>query len=262
MYALGIAATGLEASQKVIDVTANNIANADSIAFKKLHVATTDLQYNIIKTPIGDIGSANAQPAGIYVGTGTKVAGTFMVSKQGGLNSSEHPLHIAINGSGYFAVTLKNGQRAYTRAGNFTLNSNRQIVTSEGDPLDPNIIIAEGVSLKDIKIDNNGVVSTTSSDASTEEMGQILLYTFSNENGLTPQGAALYLATDASGEAIENTPSAGGTGSILQNYLELSNVNAATELVNLMRAQKVYEMNIKVMKVADNIMQSSIDLVK
>ena len=262
MYALGIAATGLEAAQKVIDVTANNIANADSIAFKKFRVATTDLQYYTVKNPIGEAGALDSSPGGIYLGHGSKVVTTQRMLQQGALQNSTNPLHIAISGLGYFGINLGNGVQAFTRLGNFMINKNRKLVTSEGAELGEGITIPDNVEIKNIKITPDGGVNVTNRQGDAYNIGQIKLYAFPNEDGLKPQSDGLLVATEASGEPIEYTPNTEHIGQVLQSYLEQSNTNPSEEMIHLIKAQKVYEMNIRVMKVADNIMQSSIDLVK
>jgi flagellar basal-body rod protein FlgG len=258
--ALGSAASGLRALSTSIDVISNNLSNAETTAFKGARVNFEDLMYQTYREP-GTIGvSGDLSPNGISVGLGTKVSGTELNMAQGSLSNTNNPLDLAIQGNGFFKVkvlsTLGNGF-AYTRAGNFNVNSTGQLVLGLGDGylMDPAITIPKGVTEVTIGLDGNVSVLKAGSN-SQSSVGQIKLTQFVNPQGLKLLGGSLFQETAASGAAIDSLPGANGAGTIQQNYLEASNVDPVTEMVNLIKVQRSFELNSQSIQSADQALQT------
>lgn len=252
--ALNAAITGAQVAQEKINVIANNIANVGTTGFKKLNVETADLFYQTLKRA-GTIENAEAsrRPVGVQVGYGSKVVGTNRNLTQGALRETGQPLDVAIRVSGYIAVTLPNGRVGYTRSGFLKKDpATGLITTSEGQPLTNNITIPDNVELQNLNISANGLITATNPDNSAEEVeiGQIELFNFPNQAGLTNIGGNLLEESLASGEPfeVENL-----TDAFQQGYLEGSNVSAVEELTDLISAQREYELNSRVIRVADEI---------
>jgi flagellar basal-body rod protein FlgG len=265
--ALNSAATGLGALSQKIDVIANNLANAETTAFKRQRVNFEDLYYQTVKQPGTVSGSAgDVSPAGLFVGSGVKVSNTQLDTTQGGAESTGRPLDVAIQGSGWFKVkvldTVGDGY-AYTRNGNFFVNSNRNLVVGVGDGylLDPPIQIPQGVSDSQISIGTDGTVYATLSNTNArQKLGQLQLTSFINPQGLTLLGGSLYRETESSGPPTSGNPTENGTGEILQNYLESSNVDPVTELVTLIKTQRAFELNSQSIQTADQALQTIANL--
>ncbi len=252
--ALNAAVTGAQVSQEKINVIANNIANVGSAGFKKLNVETADLFYQTLKRA-GTIENAEAsrRPVGVQIGYGAKVVGTNRNLTQGALRETGQPLDIAIRVAGYLAVTLPNGRIGYTRSGFLKKDSQTGLITtSEGQQLTNNITIPDNIPLSDLNISANGLITATNPDNSAEEIevGQLELFNFPNEAGIANIGNGLYEESLGSGEPfqIENL-----TDAFKQGYLENSNVSAVEELTALISAQREYELNSRVIRVADEI---------
>lgn len=247
---LWIARTGLDAQQTQLDVIANNLANVSTNGFKRARAVFEDLLYQNIRQPGAQSSQQTQVPTGLQLGTGARTVSTARIFTQGNLQKTENTLDVAINGAGFFQIQLPDGTTGYTRDGSFQKDSQGQIVTSEGYPLQPNITVpADAVSLT---ISNDGIISITQSgSAATTEIGTIQLATFINPGGLQSIGQNLFLETAASGAPTPNTPGSNGAGIVNQGYVETSNVNVAEELVTMIQTQRAYELNSKVISTSD-----------
>ena len=256
MRSLNIAATGMLAQQLNVEVISNNIANMNTTAFKRQRAEFQDLLYQDQER----VGSASSDtgtivPAGIQVGVGVKTAAVYRITEQGNLVSTDNTYDIAVQGKGYFAITLPNGDTAYTRAGSFQLSPQGTIVTTDGYTVAPGITIpnnALGVTINP----SGEVLVKIQGTVAPQNVGQLTLSNFANEAGLDPLGDNLLLETPASGPAIGGAPGTPGFGTILQGFLETSNVNVVQEVTNLITAQRAYEMNSKVIEASDEMMRS------
>jgi flagellar basal-body rod protein FlgG len=254
MSALRTAATGMHAQQTNVDVLSNNIANLNTTAFKRQKAAFRDLVY---QTPIGvgAITSNNntAAPTGAQIGLGTNIGAVYKIMDQGNLTSTNNAFDLGIQGRGYFRIALPDGTNAYTRDGSFNVDNTGTIVTKEGYPLEPNIVIPEDAL--NITISALGVVSAKVNEQ-TVNLGQIQLTMFINEAGLENMGGNYYKETDVSGVGIANDPNENGTGTILQGFLESSNVDPITAVTDLITAQRAYELNSRVISTADEMLNA------
>lgn len=251
---LWVAKTGLEAQQTNLDVISNNLANVNTVGFKRSRPVFEDLMYQTLRQPGAQVGDANQLPTGLQLGTGVRTAATERIHSQGALNNTGNSLDVAVNGRGYFEVEMPDGTLAYTRNGQLQLDQNGQLVTAGGFPLQPPINIPENAL--QIEVSRDGTVSVTQPGAPGEsvEVGQLQLATFVNTGGLQSMGENLYVETDSSGPANLLQPGMDGAGLILQDYTETSNVNVAEELVNMITAQRAYEMNSKVVQTSDQML--------
>jgi len=256
MRSLNIAATGMLAQQLNVEVISNNIANMNTTGFKRQRAEFQDLLYQDMRR----VGSASSDtgtivPAGVQIGVGVKTAAVYRITEQGNLVSTENTYDLAIQGKGFFKVTLPNGDTSYTRAGSLSLSPDGQIVTADGYTVAPGITIPpDAIS---VSINANGeVLAKVQGQVTPQNVGQFTLANFANEAGLEPVGDNLFLETPASGAATEGTPGAIGYGTILQGFLETSNVNVVQEVTNLITAQRAYEMNSKVIEASDEMMRS------
>jgi flagellar basal-body rod protein FlgG len=248
-------ATGMEAQQLNLDVIANNLANVNTTAFKRSRTDFQDLLYQKIRTP----GAISAQdfevPSGIQVGHGVGVAAVTKLFLQGSFIETGNALDIAIEGDGFFQITLPDGEIAYSRDGAFELNQDGIMVTSDGLPLEPEITVPEDAI--DIGIGVDGTVSVTLSDGTTDELGQIELARFINPAGLLAQGRNLFRESEASGDPILSIPSEEGAGTIRQAFLEASNVSVVDEIVQLIVTQRAFEVNSSVISTSDEMLQTA-----
>lgn len=254
--ALWTAATGMSAQNLNVDVIANNLANVNTTGFKRGRANFQDLMYQQIKSPGADASAAGTQvPTGIQVGLGVKAAGVENMFLEGSLKPTGNPFDFAIEGRGFFQIQMPNGELAYTRSGNFSLDSQGQIVTADGNILQPAINIpADALS---VTVSADGTVSAKQPDGSSTVLGQLQLADFSNPAGLEMMGSSLYKPTNSSGEAILGTAGDNGMGTIAQNMLEMSNVNIVEEMVNLIAGQRAYEMNSKAIKASDEMLHTA-----
>jgi flagellar basal-body rod protein FlgG len=250
--ALYTAASGMSAQQMNLDTIANNLANSSTTGFRQLRLQFQDMVYQNLVTP-GAAQSQSTVSAGLQIGLGTKSAATEVIMTQGELNQTNNPLDVAIEGAGFFQVQRPDGTIAYTRAGQFHLNSQGTIVTTDGDPLLPNITIPPNAT--SVTITQYGVVNATlPGQQNPSQLGQIQLATFPNPGGLESMGSNLLDATLSSGDAVLGNPGgAEGLGTLQQGYLENSNVDVVTEFVQMVLAQRAYESNSKVIKAADDM---------
>ena len=258
--ALYAAASGMKSLDTKLNVVANNLANIDTVGFKGSRVNFEDLLYEVRRQPGGLNGFEEPVPLGILVGLGVQVSGTQLDFETGTLNPTDHPTDIAIRGNGFFQVqTVYNGQEqiAYTRAGNFIVNSEGQLVlaNSEGSRLEPPIQIPEDATSPP-QISQDGRVSVRQQGSNQlTEVGQIELARFVNPEGLLQVGKNLFIETDASGPPIKGNPQQDGLGEIVQGHLEASNVDPVRELVELIFTQRAFEMNSQSIQSADESMR-------
>jgi flagellar basal-body rod protein FlgG len=257
MQALRTAATGMAAQQMNVEVISNNIANMNTVAFKKQRAEFQDLLYQTFEaagTQSSDQGTI--VPTGVQVGAGVKAGAVYRVGTQGVLTRTDNPYDLAINGRGYFQVLLPSGETAYTRAGNLSINDQGQLVTQDGYQIQPAITIpGDAVS---VAISKAGQVEVTQAGQTTPNVvGVIELATFVNDSGLSAQGSNLYKETAASGAPTTGTPGSVGIGELVQGYTEASNVDPVSEITALIVAQRAYEMNSKVISTADNMLATA-----
>jgi flagellar basal-body rod protein FlgG len=250
--ALYTAASGMSAQQTNLDVIANNLANSATAGFRQMRVQFEDMVYQNLITP-GSPASTSTVSAGLQVGLGARTSATEVIQTQGDFNQTGNQLDLAIQGNGFFQVQLPNGTTAYTRDGSFHLNNQGTMVTADGDQLLPAITIPE--SATSVTISQYGVVSATlPGQTNPATLGTIQLANFANAGGLTALGGSLFAQTQASGNAVTDTPGgATGIGTLQQGYLENSNVDVVTEFVQMILAQRAYESNSKVIHVADDM---------
>lgn len=252
--ALWISKTGLDAQQRDIAVTSNNLANASTVGFKKSRAIFEDLLYQNINQPGGQSTQDTELPSGLMLGAGTRVVATQKSFSQGNLITTENSLDLMVSGKGFFEVLMPDGSISYTRNGQFTLDKDGQIVTpGAGFPLQPAIMVPDEAT--SVSVSQDGEVSVTvPGQAGNQIIGQINLSGFINPAGLEPVGENLYRETASSGAPLQSVPGVDGMGTIRQGMLETSNVNATEELVNLIEAQRVYEMNSKVISSVDQML--------
>lgn len=256
MRSLSIAATGMQAQQLYVDVTSQNLANINTTAFKLQRPEFQDLLYQDLRRA-GANSSDNSTivPTGVQIGLGVKLAAIYRSISQGALQSTENPLDLSVQGKGYFQITQPDGSIAYTRDGAFQLSPDGIIVTVDGFQLQPSITIPQNAT--SISVNQSGQIAVTVQGTTTPQIvGQIQTASFINAAGLQATGSNLFTETAASGTPLLGTPGADGFGTLIQGFLESSNVNPVTELTNLIRAQRVYEMNSKVLSTTDEMMQA------
>lgn len=258
--ALNSAATGLRALSTRIDVTANNLANADTTAFKRSRCNFEDLMYLKLKQPGAENASGELSPAGIFVGLGVKVSNTQLDLEQGSLENTGRNLDVGISGLGFFRVKIDpsvGDGLAYTRNGNFFVNNQNQLVLGLGDGylLDPPVEIPPNST--EISISQAGLIQVLpAGQIQKQTVGQIQLFQFVNPNGLNQLGSSLYQQTDSSGDPIETRPGENGAGVLLQGFLESSNVDPVKELVSLIKTQRAFELNSQSIQTADQALQT------
>jgi flagellar basal-body rod protein FlgG len=251
------AASGMAAQQTNIDVISNNLANVNTTSFKKSRAEFQDLMYQTLNQGGSETPGGDQIPTGIQVGMGTETLGVQKMFMQGDFQQTKNELDVAIEGKGFFMV-LSNDQERYTRAGNFKLDSEGNIVTASGDRLQPEMTVPEDTL--SITISKYGQVTAFDVEGVGAVLGEIELYGFPNPAGLSSLGHNLYSATDASGDAIISTPGSEGTGTILQGFVEQSNVDVVEEMVSMIMAQRAYEINSKSIQTADSMLQAANNL--
>ncbi|HIV56159.1 MAG TPA: flagellar basal-body rod protein FlgG [Candidatus Anaerobiospirillum stercoravium] len=251
--ALWICKTGLDSQQTNISVTSNNLANASTVGYKKSRAIFEDLLYQKVNQPGGRSTADAFLPEGLMVGAGARVVATQKNFTQGDVESTDNSLDLMINGAGFFEIEMPDGTTAYTRNGQFTTNEEGVIVTAEGYTLLPEITIPEDATGISVSIDGQVSVQIAG-QAEAQDLGQITVTNFINPAGLEPIGQNLYLQTAASGDPQQGVGGENGMGTIRQGQLETSNVKVTEELVNLIQAQRVYEMNSKVLTTVDSMM--------
>ncbi|GLQ71410.1 flagellar basal-body rod protein FlgG [Vibrio sp. vnigr-6D03] len=252
--ALWVSKTGLDAQQTNISTISNNLANASTVGYKKSRAVFEDLFYQNINQPGGQSSQNTELPSGLMLGAGSKVVATQKVHTNGNAQTTSNALDLMVEGDGFFQILLPDGNIGYSRNGQFTLDGEGAVVTSgSGYRLEPEIVIPDNAI--SITVGNDGEVSVrVRGQQNNQVVGQITTVDFINPGGLEPIGQNLYLPTGASGDPQEGVPGLEGLGSIRQSMLETSNVNVTEELVNMIEAQRVYEMNSKVISSVDKMM--------
>jgi len=253
MRALAIAATGMKAQQLNVEVIANNIANINTTAFKRERAEFTDLLYQAEK-PVGapNRGGQEAAPVGAYVGLGVRTAAIRNLHMQGALTGTGNKLDLALNGRGWFQVESANGDTLYTRAGAFNKNADGQIVTIDGNMLQPQITIPADTT--EVIINETGeLFARIGTDTTLQTLGQLTLANFANDAGLEPLANNLYRETTSSGSPVVGVPGDPSFATVHQGYLELSNVDPVKEITELITAQRSYEMSSKVIQAVDEM---------
>ena len=260
--ALYSAASGMTAQQMNVDNIAHNLANANTAGYKMRRAQFQDLLYQTVVQPGAAAGQQTVVPTGLQLGLGTRTASNEIIFTQGDFSQTNNPLDVVIQGKGFFQVRRPSGELAYTRSGSFHLDRDGNVVTSDGNPLEPQITLPPNA--QQITIGQDGTVSFTQpSQTASQQAGQVQLANFPNPAGLNSLGGNLYTPTDASGDATVGTPGGeDGIGSILQGYIEQSNVSVVEEFINLIVAQRGYEANSKVVQAADNMYQQVNNLVR
>ena len=254
MKSLSIAATGMLAQQQNVEVISNNIANMNTTAFMRRRTEFHDLIYQNLRR----VGSTSSDagtivPSGVQLGLGVKLASVYRIHEQGNLTSTDNTFDLAIQGNGFFQIQLPSGDTAYSRDGSFQLSPAGTVVTHDGNPLQPNITIPANAI--DVTVNPTGdVLVKIQGTVAPSNVGTIQLVSFPNDAGLEAIGDNLYLETPASGNPATGTAGSAGYGTLLQGFLETSNVNAVSEVSELISAQRAYEMNSKVIKTSDEMM--------
>lgn len=256
MRSLSIAATGMLAQQLNVEVISNNIANMNTTGYKRQRAEFQDLLYQDQRR----VGSSSSDtgtivPSGVQIGIGVRTAAVYRITEQGNLVSTQNSYDLAIQGKGFFRVELPSGDTGYTRAGSFQLSAEGIIVTTDGFTIQPTLTIpAKAVS---VTINSSGeVLAKVAGKVDPETVGQLSLANFPNEAGLDLLGDNMLLETPASGSPVLGTPGTDGFGTVLQGFLETSNVNVVQEVTNLITAQRAYEMNSKVIEASDEMMRT------
>jgi flagellar basal-body rod protein FlgG len=256
MRSLNIAATGMLAQQLNVEVISNNIANLNTTGFKRQRAEFQDLLYQD-EERVGSTSSDTGTviPSGIQLGLGVKTGAVYRIGQQGNLVATDNTYDLAIQGKGLFKVKLPNGDTAYTRAGSFQLSPTGEIVTTQGYTVQPGITIPANTVSVTINVSGE-VQAKLDGQVTPQNVGQLELATFPNEAGLEAKGDSLYLETPASGNATTAVAGSTGVGTVLQGFLETSNVNVVQEITNLITAQRAYEMNSKVIETSDQMLQT------
>ncbi len=257
LKAFSTAATGMNAQQMMVDVTANNLANINTTGFKRSQINFQDLLYVKMSQPGAEVASGMISPSGLEIGSGVRAASTVKVFTMGELINTGNPLDIAITGDGFLQVSMPDGTTKYTRDGSLQKDPNGQLVTTTGYPIEPAITISADAT--DVTIAPDGGVNVTTSSGTTT-VGNIQLAQFPNPSGLSSEGDNLLAETEASGSPTTGTPGDAGFGAIQARMLEKSNVQMVTELVNLITAQRAYEVNSRAIKAGDEMLRNAIQI--
>jgi flagellar basal-body rod protein FlgG len=243
----------MNAQQTNIDNVAHNLANVNTTGFKKSRVEFEDLVYQQVRTA-GTLTSQEAEaPIGLETGLGTRAVATARNFSMGNLRSTANPLDLAIEGAGFFQITLAGGETGYTRSGTFHLSGQGQIVTAEGFTLEPQISIPANATT--ISISKDGIVSASIPGQGPQQVGTIELANFQNAAGLEARGGNMFVATTASGDPTTGVPGIDGIGTLAQGMVEESNVSVVEEMVNMILGQRAYEANSRVIRAADEMLQ-------
>ena len=251
---LWISKTGMEAQQTQLDVISNNLANASTNGFKRAHAVFEDLMYQNLRQVGANSSEQSQLPTGLQIGLGVRTAATARSFAQGNLQASGNKMDAAINGNGFFVITMPDGTLAYTRDGSFQVNSQGQLVTATGLAVSNGITIPANAT--SVSVAGDGTVSANiPGTVAPQSLGTIAMANFINPPGLEPRGQNLYVETTASGQPQTGTPGTNGLGSVMQGYVEMSNVNVVQELVTMIQTQRAYEMNSKAIQTSDQMLQ-------
>jgi flagellar basal-body rod protein FlgG len=255
MQSLYTSSTGMLGMQQQIDTTANNIANVNTIGFKKSRAEFADLMYKVMEYAGTATSDVTKSPTGIEVGLGVRSTAVNKIFSEGSLKQTENQLDMAITGGGFFKLELPDGTEVYSRNGAFKLDETGAIVNSDGYKLIPEIVVPEDAT--NISIGTDGTVSVVQAgQTQATQVGQILLTNFINPAGLHAMGDNLYIETDSSGQPIDDTPGVNGLGILRQGFVELSNVQLVVELTDLITGQRAYDANSKVITASDEMLQT------
>ncbi len=260
MRAFSTSATGMAAQQRMVDMIANNLANINTNGFKKSQLDFQDLLYLKMRQAGAETASGIKSPSGLEIGSGVRVSGNVKIFTAGEMQATGRPLDIAITGDGFLQVTMPDGTTMYTRDGSLQTNADGQLVTSTGYLIEPSITIPNDAT--DVSIGKDGSVNITSSSGTQSVVGQIQLARFSNPAGLASGGDNLYAETEASGTPTSGIPGQNGIGTIQAGFLEKSNVEMVTELVNLITAQRAYEINSRAIRAGDDMLRTTNEIVR
>lgn len=259
MRALWTAGSGMVAQQGNIDVISNNLANVNTTGFKKSRTDFQDLMYQTVRQAGGNTGPDTQLPTGIQIGHGVRQVATQKIYTSGSFQQTGNPLDVAIEGDGFFQVTMGDGTYAYTRDGAFKKDSQGRLVTSEGYPIEPLINIPENST--DLLISSDGrVTAKIPGQTEAQDLGQLQIVRFTNPSGLDSIGRNLLKETSASGVPVISNPGEEGAGTLVQQYLEMSNVQVVEEMVNMIVAQRAYEINSKAITTADEMLGQAANL--
>jgi flagellar basal-body rod protein FlgG len=260
MRALDIAGTGMQAQQTNVEVISNNMANMTTTGFKRSRPEFQDLIYqNLRRVGSNSSDSGTVVPSGAQVGLGVRTAAIYRINEQGNLQQTSNTLDMAIQGNGYFQVTMPDGETAYTRDGTFALAADGTLVTADGYTVQPGLQIPSNATA--VTINTSGQVQVTlSGQTAPTTVGQLQLAVFPNDAGLDAQGSNLLMQTAASGAPVTGNPGTAGYGTVMQGFIETSNVNVVTEITNLITAQRAYEMNSKVITSSDEMLSTLTNL--
>lgn len=258
--ALHTAATGMDAMQTNVDNIANNMANVNTTAYKKGTADFQDLYYQNIRAPGTQVSADSNLPTGVQVGVGVKTASVHKEFTMGAAKPTGNQNDMMINGDGFFSVIKENGETVYTRDGSFKVDGTGRVMTSNGHLLQPPLTIPPNST--GFNVSPTGIVTSTDDKGKESQIGQVEIASFMNPAGLLAIGGNEYQVSESSGAPVQGQPGSNGLGVIMQRQLEASNVNIVTEMVNLIQAQRAYEMNSKVMSTADQMLQVSTNVVK
>lgn len=255
--ALSVSASGLQASSSSLNSISNNIANSNTPGYKAAQVAFQDLLYTSLRTG-GEGATDGTLPDASQLGAGVLVSSTRGLFTQGSLIQTAGQFDLAINGQGFFRVTLRDGSTAFTRAGNFATDDNGRLVTSDGLPLADDVIVPAGSS--DVSVGSDGIVTATDSVGITRTIGQLTLTRFQNVNGLDRVGDNLFVATPTTGAGVTGAPGTNGLGAVTAGSLEQSNVDLSAELTSLIVAQRAFGFNTRALETQNSLLQSTVDI--
>ncbi|MFM9977368.1 MAG: flagellar basal-body rod protein FlgG [Sphingomonadaceae bacterium] len=259
MRSLSIASSGMLAQQTNVDVISNNIANMSTTAFKRQRAEFQDLLYQSVSRAGAASGSDTKLPTGIQIGAGVKTGGVYRIAEQGALARTDNAYDMAIQGKGFFQITMPGGGTGYTRDGSFQLSDQGELVTVDGYPVQPGITVPQGATA--VTVSKTGEVQVTlAGSPAPQTVGQLQLATFVNEAGLEALGGNNFLETAASGQATIASPGEPGFGTLTQGFIEQSNVNPVSEITALITAQRAYEMNSRVVRTADEMLSTTSQL--
>ncbi|WP_374317234.1 flagellar basal-body rod protein FlgG [Aquabacterium sp.] len=254
MRSLWIAKSGMEAQQTQMDHISNNLANSSTNGYKRSHAVFEDLMYQTLRQGGASSSEQTQLPTGLQVGLGVRPVATSRQFTQGTLTQTDSQLDVAINGNGFFQITMPDGTTAYTRDGSFQVDNQGQIVTNNGYLLQPGLTVP--TNAKSVTIANDGTVTATiSGQTDPQTLGQIQLATFINPAGLDPKGQNLFAETAASGQPQTANPGTDNFGILSQGFVESSNVNVVQELITMIQSQRVYELNSKAIQTSDQMLQ-------
>ena len=253
--ALWTAGTGMIAQQTNIDTISNNLANVNTVGYKKVRAEFEDLFYQTLRAPgNSSLGTSGQFPTGLQVGLGAKLAATNRLFGQGSIQQSGNSMDLMIQGDGFFQVTLPDGRTAYTRGGNFKIDGDGRLLDNEGNFVMPEITVPENSS--NFTVAQDGTVSVTvAGEAVPQEIGKLELVKFVNPAGLQPIGRNMFTQSSSSGEPVTATPGTEGIGAVIQGALEMSNVQVVEEMVNMIVAQRAYDVNSKAVQASDEMLQ-------